>query len=66
MKRKTEKKNKLKRVLKDNPQVDEQIVVDSLEIISGLRRVGIKARGFNILRSSESRLKVKNPVVHHL
>jgi hypothetical protein len=66
MKRKTEKKDRLKKVLKNNPQVDEQIVADSLEIISNLRRVGIKARGFNILRSSESRLKVKNPLVHHL
>jgi hypothetical protein len=56
----------LEPIAKTNPEVDQKIVGDSLEIIDYLRKVGIKARGFNILRSSESRLKIKGPVVHHL
>jgi hypothetical protein len=64
--KKLERKALVQPIEKANPKVDQKIVSDSLEIIDYLRKVGIKARGFNILRSSESRLKVKEPVVHHL
>jgi len=60
------KKRRVRAIAKQNPQVDEKIVGESLDLISYLRTVGIGARGFNLLRSSESRLKVKGPVVHHL
>jgi hypothetical protein len=60
------KKQRVRAIAKRNPQVDEKIVGESLELITYLRKVGIKARGFNLLRSSESRLKVKGPVVHQL
>ncbi len=64
--KKTNKKTQVRTIAKGNPQVDEKVVGDSLEIIDYLRKVGIKARGFNILRSSESRLRIKGPMVHHL
>ena len=60
------KKQRVRAIAKKNPQVDQKIVGESLDLITYLRKVGIKARGFNLLRSSESRLKVKGPVVHHL
>lgn len=60
------KKQRVREIAKKNPQVNEKIVGESLELVSYLRKVGIKARGFNLLRSSESRLKVKGPVVHQL
>ena len=64
--KKVDKKARVQTIAKSNPQVDQKVVGDSLEIIDYLRKVGIKARGFNILRSSESRLKIKGPIVHHL
>jgi hypothetical protein len=64
--KKLERKRLIQPIAKANPKVDQKIVGDSLEIIDYLRKVGIKARGFNILRSSESRLKIKGPAVHHL
>lgn len=60
------KKQRVRAIAKKNLRVDERIVGESLDLISYLRKVGIKARGFNLLRSSESRLKVKGPVVHQL
>ncbi len=69
-KKKTQKKvdrnTQVRTIAKSNSQVNQKVVGDSLEIIDYLRKVGIKARGFNILRSSESRLKIKGPMVHHL
>lgn len=64
--KKVDKKARVQTIAKGNAQVNQKIVEDSLEIIDYLRKVGIKARGFNILRSSESRLKIKDPIVHHL
>jgi hypothetical protein len=64
--KKDDRKRQVRTITKGNSQVDEKVVGDSLEIIDYLRKVGIKARGFNILRSSESRLKIKGPMVHHL
>lgn len=66
MPKKKSKKQRVRAIAKRNPQVDQKIVGESLDLISYLRKVGIKARGFNLLRSSESRLKVKGPVVHQL
>jgi hypothetical protein len=64
--KKTDRKTQVRTITKGNSQVDQKLVGDSLEIIDYLRKVGIKARGFNILRSSESRLRIKGPMVHHL
>ncbi len=60
------KKQRVRALAKGNPRVDEKIVGESLALISYLRKVGIKSRGFNLLGSSESRLKVKGPVVYRL
>ena len=65
-KKKKSKKQSLRAIAKTNPQVNEKIVTESLELIGYLRKVGIKARGYNLLRSSESRLKVKGPAVYHI
>jgi len=64
--RKADKKTQVRTIARGNSKVDQKVVADSLEIIDYLRKVGVKARGFNILRSSESRLKIKDPVVHHI
>jgi len=56
------KKVSVKELAKNNPQVNEKLVADSLLLIDNLRKNGIKPRGFNILRISESRLKIRNPV----
>ena len=66
MKAKVKKQQRVRTIAKRNPHVDEKIVGDSLELITYFRKLGIKARGFNLLKSSESRLKVKGPVVHQL
>lgn len=67
MKTKTKKQQQRVRVIaKKNPHVDEKIVGDSLALITYLRKLGIKPRGFNLLKSSESRLKVKGPTLHQL
>lgn len=65
-KKKKPKKQSLRAIAKTNPQVDEKVVTEPLELIGYLRKVGIKARGYNLLRSSESRLKVKSPAVYHI
>ena len=64
--KKVEKKARVRIIARSNPSVSEKVVGDSLEIIAYLRKVGIKSRGFNILRSSESRLRVVGPIVHEL
>jgi hypothetical protein len=64
--KKVENKARVKVIARSNPSVSEKVVGDSLEIIAYLRKVGIKSRGFNILRSSESRLRVVGPIVHEL
>ncbi|GAC1662184.1 MAG: hypothetical protein NVS9B4_15530 [Candidatus Acidiferrum sp.] len=63
---KKEKKVQVREIAKKNNLVDEKVVSESLELIDYLRRVGVKPRGFNILRSSESRLKIKPPAVYKL
>ncbi len=60
--KKKSKKQRVRAIAKANPRVDQRVVGESLELITYLRKIGIKARGFNLLRSSESRLKVKGPV----
>jgi hypothetical protein len=62
MARKTKVK-KIKEIAKNNPQVDEQMAAESLELISTLRRIGIRPKGFNILRISDSKLKVGSPAI---
>ncbi len=64
--KKARKNTRVRMIAKRNSQVDQKVVGDSLEIIDYLRRSGVKARGFNILRSSESRLPIKSPIVHSL
>ena len=53
-------------IAKSNPNVDEKVVAESVELISYLRKIGIKPRGFNLLRSSESRLKMRPQTVYKL
>jgi hypothetical protein len=65
-KERNERNKKVHELAGKNKQVDEKMVVDSLELISHLRKMGIKPRGFNILRISESKLKVKGPAVYQL
>ena len=56
----------LRRIVKTNRQVDPKMVGESLAIVDFVRRMGIKGRGYDILGSSESRLKVKGPVLFDL
>lgn len=61
-----DKKRKVREIAKKNPQVDEKVVAEALELIGHLRRNGVKPRGFNILRISDSKLKVRTPAVYQL
>jgi hypothetical protein len=63
---KSKKTQTLSDLTKNNPNVDQKIVEESLLLIGHLRKIGVKPRGFNILRISESRLRIKNPAVYHL
>lgn len=65
-KKKLSKQEQIKAIAKNNPQVDEKVVLDSIELITYLRRMGIQPKGFNLLPSSESRLKFRPPAVHKL
>jgi hypothetical protein len=65
-KERKERNKRVREIAKKNYQVNEKMVEDSLELIAHLRKMGIKSRGFNILRISDSKLKVKNPAVYHL
>lgn len=56
----------LRRIVKSNPQVDKKVVEDSLAFVEYARSIGLKGRGYDILRSSESRLKVKSPILSEL
>ena len=66
MAKKNKKVEKVKELAKNNPGIDEKVVTESLELIGYLRRIGVKPRGFNLLGSSESRLKIKPPTVYKL
>ena len=54
---------KLRQLAKTNPQVDSKVVEQSIELVDFVRRLGFKGRGYNILGSSESSIKVKPPVL---
>lgn len=65
-KKQQSKKEEVQAIAKNNPQVDEKTVLQSLELIGYLRRMGIQPKGFNLLRSSESKLKLKAPAIYRL
>jgi hypothetical protein len=56
----------LQRIAKSNPQVDKKMVEESIAFVEFARSIGLKSRGYDILRSSESRLKVKSPILSEL
>jgi hypothetical protein len=56
----------LRKIAKSNPEVDARIVSESISLVSYLRSIGLKGSGFNILRSSESNLKLKPPILHEI
>jgi hypothetical protein len=56
----------LQRIAKLNPQVDKKLVEESLALVASVRDMGFKGRGYDILGSSESRLRVKPPVLSKL
>jgi hypothetical protein len=60
------KKKQMDAVVKANPKVDRKVLTESIEIIESIRKIGIKSPGFNLLRSSESHLKVRKQAVFQL
>jgi hypothetical protein len=56
----------LRRIARSNPHVDKKMVEESLAFVEFARSIGLKGRGYDILRSSESRLKVKSPILSEL
>ena len=56
----------LRRIAKSNPRVDKKMVEESLAFVEFARSIGLKGRGYDILRSSESRLKMKSPILSEL
>lgn len=59
-------RDELRRIVKSNPQVDARIVSESIDLVSYLRSIGFRGSGFNILRSFESNLKLKPPILHDI
>ena len=53
----------LQRIAKANPRVNRQVVEESLALIDSVRKMGFKGRNYEILGSSESRLRVELPVL---
>ena len=56
----------LRRIARSNPQVNTQLVEESIAFVTFARAMGLKGRGYNILRSSESHLKMKSPILARL
>jgi len=56
----------LERIAKLNPQVDTKIVEESLAFVEFARSIGLRGRSYDILRSSESHLGGKSPVLSKL
>jgi len=56
----------MKAIAKNNPQVDEKVAAAAIELINTLRRLGVRPKGFNLRGVSDSRLKVRTPVVLNL
>ncbi len=56
----------LQRIAKQNPKVDKKIVEESLALVEFVRSIGFKGRGYDLIGSSESRLKVKTPILSKL
>jgi hypothetical protein len=50
---------KVRRIIRDNPSIDQKLLRDSLELIAALRRAGAKQREFSILPSTQPVLKLK-------
>jgi hypothetical protein len=48
----------LRRIAKANPQVDEKMAEEAIAFVEFARSIGFKGRGYDLLRSSESRLKL--------
>jgi len=53
----------LQRIAKSNPQIDKKLVEESMALVEFMRKMGLEGRGYNILGTSESRLKLKPPVL---
>lgn len=53
-------------IAKSNPKVDPEVLKQSLDIVEYIRSIGIKSKGFNILRSSEAKLTLRPPTLHTL
>ena len=52
---------KLRREAMSNSRVDKDLVRKTTELVSYIRSVGAKGKGFNILPSSEARVKAIYP-----
>jgi hypothetical protein len=66
MRKKRKRREALQRIAKLNPQVDKKIVEESLAFVDFTRDIGLKGRGYNLLRSSESKLEIKYPILSKL
>jgi len=56
----------IRRIARSNPRVDKKVVEDSLALIDFIRSAGFKARGYSIIGSSESRLKIYPPIIYKI
>jgi hypothetical protein len=60
------KKVTARRIFKDNPQIDERFVRESLRIAETSRSLGARRPGFSLLRSSEATLKISPPELYSI
>ncbi len=51
----------LRKIVRKNRQIDQALLKESVDLVTYIRSLGIQSRGFNLLRSSEARLRVIHP-----
>ena len=56
----------LQRIAKLNPRVDKKLVEESLALVDFVRGMGFRGRGYDIIESSESQLRLSPPVLFKL
>ena len=61
--RRKRKTTALQRIAELNPKVDKKLVEESIALVDFVRGMGFKGRGYDIIGSSESRLRIKPPIV---
>lgn len=52
-------RRKIAKVIHENPKIDKAALMESIQLVSALRKMGSERKGFTILSPSESILRIK-------